>query len=146
MKEFLEEPKGTTYKELLNVAFSICDELLLVKRDQLDLNENGKKFIGEIKSYVKEIRRQDEWPGTTLIGHYADVYYFDCNPELKEILLSKTERLYQWLTPELLEDICFLKKGEVWLATVAHEKIGVIMSENQNELEKVRGIEGIIMS
>lgn len=31
MKEFLEEPKGTTYKELLNVAFSICDQLLLVK-------------------------------------------------------------------------------------------------------------------
>ncbi|KOP67262.1 hypothetical protein AMS62_19915 [Bacillus sp. FJAT-18019] len=146
MKEFLEEPKGTTYKELLNVAFSICDEFLLVKRDQLDLNENGKKFIGEIKPYVKEIRRQDEWPGTTLLGHYADVYYFDCNQELKEILISKTERLYQWLTPELLEDICFLKKGEVWLATVAHEKIGVIMSENQNELEKVRGIEGIIMS
>lgn len=53
MKEFLEEPKGTTYKELLNVAFSICDELLLVKRDQHDLNENDKKFIGEIKPYVK---------------------------------------------------------------------------------------------
>lgn len=146
MKEFLEEPKGSTYKELLNVAFSICDELLLVKRDQLDLNENGKKFIGEIKPYVKEIRRQDEWPGTTLLGHYADVYYFDCNQELKEILIRKTERLYEWLTPELLEDVCFLKNGEVWLATVAHEKIGVIMSQNQNELEKVRGIEGIIMS
>ncbi|MBO2942637.1 hypothetical protein JJQ72_01390 [Paenibacillus sp. F411] len=146
MKKFIEEPKGTTYKELLNVAFSICDEFLLVKRDQHDLNENGEKFIEEIKPYVKEIKRQEEWPGTTLLGHYADVYYFHCHQELKEILTNKTERLYQWLTPELLEDICFLKNGEVWLATVAHEKIGVIMSKNQSELERVIGIEGITMS
>lgn len=146
MREFLEEPKGTTYKELLDVAFSICDEFLLVKRDQLDLNKNAIKFIEEIKPYIKEIRRQDEWPGTTLLGHYADVYYFYCNEELKEVLIRKTERLYQWLQPELLEDICFFKNGEVWLATIAHERIGVIMTEDQNEIEKIRGINGIIMS
>jgi hypothetical protein len=28
MKEFLVEPKGTTYKELLDLACGICDELL----------------------------------------------------------------------------------------------------------------------
>jgi hypothetical protein len=146
MKEFLVEPKGTTYKELLDLAFSICDELLLVKRDQLDLNKNAEEFIEDIKPYIKEIRKQDEWPGTTLLGHYADVYYLYCNQELKEVLIRKTERLYQWLSPELLEDICFLKNGEVWLATVTHEKIGVIMTEDPDEINKLRGIGGIIIS
>lgn len=146
MKHFLEEPKGTTYKELLDLAFSLCDELLLVKRDQLELNKNAENFIEDIKPYIKEIRKQDEWPGTTLLGHYADVYYLYCNHELKEIFKRKTERLYQWLTPELLEDICFFKNGEVWLATVAHEEIGVIMTEDQNEIKKIREIEGILLS
>ncbi|MEJ9216800.1 hypothetical protein P4H46_01030 [Paenibacillus glucanolyticus] len=146
MKELLEEPKGTTYKDLLEVAFSTCDEFLLVKRDQLDLNKNAKQWIEEIKPHIKEIRRQDAWPGTTLLGHYADVYYFNCNQELKEVLIRKTDHLYQWLQPELLEDICFYKKGEVWLATVAHEQIGVIMTEDENEIEKIRGIKGIKMS
>lgn len=39
-----------------------------------------------------------------------------------------------------------LKEWGSMVATVAHEKIGVIMSRNQSELEKVIGIEGIIMS
>lgn len=146
MKVLHEEPKGTAYKELLDLAFSTCDEFLLVKRDQLDLNRNAKKFIEEIKPYIKEIRRQDEWPGTTLLGHYADVYYFYCNPELKDVLIRETDHLYQWLQPELLEDLCFFKNGEVWLATVAHERMGVIRTEDHKDIEKIRGIKGITMS
>jgi len=146
MKEILEEPKGNTYKQLLDLAFSICDECILVDRDQHELTKDVENFLNELKPYIKEIKKQDEWPGTTLIGHYANVYYFDCTQDLKEILLRKTEHLYEWLDPKLLEDLCFFKNSNEWLVTIAHEGLGFIMTEDQIEIEKVRGIEGIVLS
>jgi len=146
MKELLEEPKGKTYKELLDVAFSICDECILVDRDQHELTEDVESFLQKIKPYIKEIKKQDEWPGTTLVGHYADVYYFDCTQELKEVLLSKSEHLYEWLDPKLFEDLCFFKDSNPWLVTIAHEGLGFIMTEDQMEIERVREIKGIELS
>lgn len=39
MIEILEEPINNTYKQLISLAFEICDEFILVKRDQLGLNK-----------------------------------------------------------------------------------------------------------
>ncbi len=33
MIKILEEPIGVTYQQLVSLAFNICDELILVKRD-----------------------------------------------------------------------------------------------------------------
>ncbi|MUG68977.1 hypothetical protein GNP94_23775 [Paenibacillus campinasensis] len=145
MIQILEEPIGVTYKQLISLAFNICDEFILVKRDQIILNENGKTFIDELKPYIKEIRKQEEWPGTRLFGHYADVYYFDCKDGLEEKLLTRVDRLYEWMQPELLEDLCFYKNGEEWLVTIAHENEGFIKTTERQEILKIREIEGIMI-
>lgn len=146
MKEILEEPTGNTYKQLVELAFSVCDEFTLVKREQLDLNENAQQLLKELKPYIKEIKKQNEWPGTKLLGHYADVYYFDCKQELKEILIRNTDRLYQWVQPELLEDLCFFKNKNVWLVTIAHEREGRIFPTDHNEIQRITEIEGMLIS
>ncbi|KOY17409.1 hypothetical protein [Paenibacillus xylanivorans] len=145
MIQILEEPTGVAYKQLVSLAFSLCDEFILVKRDQIELNEDGKRFIEEIKPYIKEIKKQEGWPGTQLFGHYADVFYFDCNEELKQILLRKVDRLYEWLQPELLEDLCFYKNNKEWLVTITHEKEGIIKTTDNQEILMIREIEGIMI-
>ncbi len=145
MIEILEEPIGNTYKQLISLAFNICDEFILVKRDQIDLSKSSETLIEELKPYIKEIKKQDEWPGTRLFGHFADVYYFDCQQELKELLINKADRLYQWMQPELLEDLCFFKSEEEWLITISHENLGVIKTTDRNEILRIREIEGIMI-
>lgn len=145
MIQILEEPVGVTYKQLISLAFTLCDEFILVKRDQIELSEKGERFIEELQPYIKEIRKQEEWPGTRLFGHYADVYYFDCTRELQEILVTKVDRLYDWMLPELLEDLCFYKEGEEWLVTIAHENIGFIKTRQRQEILKIRELEGIMI-
>ncbi|WP_270168634.1 hypothetical protein [Paenibacillus sp. SYP-B4298] len=145
MIQILEEPTGVTYKQLISLAFTLCDEFILVKRDQIELNEKGQTFIEELQPHIKEIRKQEEWPGTRLFGHYADVYYFDCKGELLEILLTKVDRLYEWMQPGLLEDLCFYKNGEEWLVTIAHENEGFIKTTERQEILKIREIAGIVI-
>lgn len=78
MIQILEEPVGRTYKQLISLAFNTCDEFILVRREQLELTEKMEILIDELKPYVKTLKQQEEWPGTRLLGHHADIYYFNC--------------------------------------------------------------------
>ncbi|WP_245583006.1 hypothetical protein [Paenibacillus daejeonensis] len=98
-----------------------------------------------LQPYVNTVKKQEYWPGTQLVGHYADVYYIACHPEVEAILQASTDRLYQWIMPSLPEDICFFKKSEPWLVTVAHEQIGIINTDDPIEIDRIRAIEGIMI-
>ncbi len=62
MIEILEEPVGNTYRQLISLAFNICDEFILVKRDQIELSKNSELLIEELNPYVKAMKKQEEWP------------------------------------------------------------------------------------
>ena len=145
MIQVLEEPIGVTYASLISLAFDVCDEFILVERDQIGLHPNAEALLDRLQPYVKEMKRQDEWPGTRLLGHYADVYYFECNEELKALLLHVSKRLYQWMQPEMPEDLCFLKNGKAWLINSAHERMSVIDTIDRSEILKIREIDGIMI-
>ncbi|MEI0735529.1 hypothetical protein VQ056_00690 [Paenibacillus sp. JTLBN-2024] len=68
MIQILEEPIGVTYASLISLAFDVCDEFILVKRDQIGLHPNAEALLDRLQPYVKEMKRQDEWPGTRLLG------------------------------------------------------------------------------
>ena len=143
MIRILEEPKRDTYKSLLSLAMEVCDEFILVKREQIEIDESGQNLLTFLKPFLKEIKRQDNWPGTGLLGHYAEVYYFNCSYELVDILTSKTDGLYGWMQPSSLEDICFFKNGIEWLVTVSHEQIGWINTNDKDDFTKLRRINGL---
>lgn len=142
--ELLEEPVGDTYRQLLSLAFNVCDQCILVQRDQIPISLNDGKLMEELKPYIQEVRKQEEWPGTQLMGHYADVYYMACTKELEQLLLTKADRLYAWTQPYLLDDLCFFRNGQVWLINVAHEQLGYIYTEDWQDVLKLREIDGLM--
>lgn len=145
MMEIIEEPGGSAYRSLLALAMDVCEEWILVKRDQLPLYADGARFLAKLNPFLIQVQKQDSWPGTTLIGHEADVYYFRCSPELAGLLAETSGSLYAWTQPWLPEDLCFFRNGKKWLVTVSHEKMGWIQPGSDGELEKVRGIPGLIL-
>ena len=77
----------------------------------------------DVSPFLLSERLTNEWPGTKS-SHKARVCTYRLNARTIEII-KRAPGLYFWKYPEVPEDIAFYTKGgEVWLGSVAHEKIG----------------------
>ena len=119
---FATEPAIGVYHSLLDVALKRCPVGLVVFRPEMPLSSRGANVLERLRPFLVHEERATEWPGTRLIGETAIVYKFVYIPESVEILKVFSTRLFDWLQPELPEDLCLLKSADVpWLVTIAHE-------------------------
>ena len=144
MYEIINEPRNNIYSKLVDFLIKNCNAFILVKKDQLKFNENCEKIINSLKPYLINEYKSDEWPGTKLLGNYANIYNFECNLNTSEILKNACVGLYSWLSPNFPEDICFYVSNDPFLVTISHEKTGLLNNiENKivlfkNELPEIR--------
>lgn len=54
--------------------------------------------------------------------HLNEVYYYS-TIGLSGEPFKMAESIYDWLYPDLPEDICFFKEGVCWFQSIAHEKL-----------------------
>lgn len=138
------EPKGSIYTELIDLASSICNQFILVKRNEIHINESANIVLQELMPYLQQVKEQNKWPGTATLGRPATIYYYSLNNESKEKLKKYADGLYSWVQPNLPEDLCFLKSdGQAWLINTAHEYMCRIDSDDENELSKLKAINGL---
>lgn len=142
---FTSEPSGRAYKELIDFASEVCNGFILVRRCD-DINESVDILLKQLGDFLIEIKEQQGWPGTQLLEGYANVYYYKLNTTTKEVLKKYSESLYSWLEPNLLEDLCFLKKDrQPWLVSIAHEQFSWIDNNTWDEIDRLMSIEGIML-
>jgi hypothetical protein len=74
-----------------------------------------------------------EWPGTKLVGHSARVHWYRVTPELIATLKGKVRSLYEWVLPDLPEDLAFYwPDGSPLLGTSSHERFAFVnLSEEE---------------
>ena len=126
------------YKMLLRVGFTICTDVLLVVRSEMDIWPSGQALLARMKVYLREEKQSSEWPGTRLYGRTATVYRFACTPEVLLELVTNASGLFDWQQPALPEDPCLLhENGIPWLTTIAHEHDACI-DLTQDELFLIR--------
>jgi hypothetical protein len=136
------EPKNDVYRRLVDLAFDLCDEFILVVHEDLELNDNAKSVLEKLNDYLKEMKEQSEWAGTRL-GGYAYVHHYYTSPKAGEIIKEVSNSLYGWKQPHLPEDLSFYKSGKPWLANTAHEKLSFILSEDKSEIDRIVNIKGL---
>jgi hypothetical protein len=124
---FVEEPKGETYRALVDYAATRCDKVLLVVRGSLPLDPSAEAALNRLSAYLHMSSDRSEWPGTTLISGTARVLQYrlseGCAAALKECAVG----LYSWRQPLLPEDLCFLRSdGSPFLVSIAHERDGYL--------------------
>ena len=116
------EPAGDRYRSLIDAGLRHGETLLLVERPRIGLEKKGSELLARLKPHLIDVRQQSEWPGTLLFDHTATVHRFRFNFGSAQILKDETDRLYNWVQPELPEDPCILRRdGSPWLLTVTHE-------------------------
>lgn len=145
MISITSEPKNDVYRLLVDLAFDLCDEFILVVRKKYcsDLNNNAKAVLEKLNDDLKEMKEQSEWAGTELLGHTAYVYHYHTSPEAREIIKEVSNSLYSWMYPDLPEDLSFYKSGKPWLVNTAHERQSFILSEDKSEIDRIVNIKGL---
>ncbi|WP_253200551.1 hypothetical protein [Clostridium sp. CF012] len=66
---FIEtNPKEMIYKDLIDLAFEICSEFVLVVRNDIGINTNINYVLEKSQPSLNEVKDQFEWPGTVCFG------------------------------------------------------------------------------
>jgi hypothetical protein len=128
---FVKEPRGNSYKRLLEFAIGRADNGTLVIRHEMTLSDSGHAFLREIGPHTIQTRLAREWPGTaTRSAHRLVEFRYDA--ETAEILSRAVEGLYGWRQPDRPEDLVLRREDEPWLVTISHESEGwLICSEEE---------------
>lgn len=139
-----QNPKGEVYEKLIDLAFEVCDEFHLVVRRDLGSTRQLEPILKELECSIKEMAVTNEWTGTKLGGgQKAKVYYYRTDETAGKILKERADSLYEWMQPNLPEDLSFLKKGKPWLVNIAHEEESYIMTESEYLIKRISAIEGL---
>ncbi|MCB2355292.1 hypothetical protein [Clostridium estertheticum] len=125
---FIEtNPKEKIYRDLIDLAFEVCNEFVL--RSDMDINTNINHVLEKLQLSLKEVKEQFEWPGTIYHGDKpALVYYYSTDNYAKEILKQVLHKYtlrkayatyYAGLTAPMLLNFSFMKtKGMLALLMV----------------------------
>jgi hypothetical protein len=117
------EPTGALYKHLIRTAVLEAHVAYVVLPDGT-MNPSVQNALEKLN--VDEIGRKTvkEWPGTRLLGTKAAMLIeYRCTRSVARVLTSLATGLYDWLAPDLPEDLGFVRTdGSVWLASTSHER------------------------
>ncbi|EGW41046.1 hypothetical protein [Desulfosporosinus sp. OT] len=148
-----DDPKDKVYKDLLDFAFSVCDQFIVVIRKDINITKDASAVLESLAPFLIAKREQFEWPGTKLgtgrpdcFGQKAEpatVYYFKTDNEAKKILLEVSNSLHSWMQPNLPEDLSFIKNQNPWLINTSHESISYFETEDKDEIKKIMNIEDL---
>ena len=134
--EIIKEPKNNTYIKLIEYLAMNSAQFILVKRNQLEYNDNANSMLEKLKPFIVKIMEVNEWPGTKLLGSFAKVFYFYCNIESQKILANSVKSLYSWISPNFPEDLCFLKdESTAWFVSISHENDSYFIGDYLNTMK-----------
>ena len=128
MIELNQEPRGEAYNSLIDYALETCDTFMLVSCDYY----RSGTFKREVKPILKELRpllikkrHNPCWPGTTVMSsnrYQYTILFYRCDRAAAD-LLKLPGHSFGWEYPHFPEDLAFFRRGQNWMATVAHEEM-----------------------
>ena len=111
------------YKALLVCLAKIATSFTFVIRPEIKSGPRIKSLIERLNDFLIAEQEVDQWPGTQLFGRTAKLFKFKLTEQSKEILLVSSKGLFDWIQPELPEDLSFLYQDDQnCLTNIAHEK------------------------
>lgn len=142
---FLNNPSGDAYISLINCMFELTDTFILAVIDGYKNYNEFKYILNLLEKYKIKEQKQDRWAATMLGAGAAlpTVYYYKTCDNTKEIILDNSKSLYDWLLPNLPEDLSFLKNDEYLMVSTSHENRGLIFYEDETVIKKLQNIKNI---
>lgn len=123
----MENVKGKRYKRLIDLLSRHSNRFAFVENRQMMVNEEERLtfidcLIADINEHLIERKVQQEWETTKLVEDTAYVFYFRLNNATKLFLKEQSDSIFDWISPELPEDLMFFQNGTCIFAACSHER------------------------
>lgn len=136
----VENPTGETYRELIKVLCEHSDKFYFITRKELKYDS---AILELFKPYLFESYKTKKWANTETLGAAATVYVIEANQDTCSLLQQLATSLYDWVAPNLPEDLTFIKNNFEWFSCTTHEEFGgfTIRSDYyRNVLHQIPGL------
>lgn len=124
----------------MKVLCDHSDKFYFVTRGELKYDQ---KVLDQFQPYVIETYKTKKWANTVTKGKAATVYVIEANIHSCQLLQELANSLYDWVAPNLPEDITFIKNDFVWFTCTTHEQFGGFMIRSEYYRNLIRQIEGL---
>jgi hypothetical protein len=132
-----KNPRDEVYKKLIDLAFDICDEFILViQTSGLRFSQNAQTILDKLKGSLIEVKERPREP-------HVFEYHYRTSIEARNLVKKVSVTLYSWLQPGLPEDLGFLKNGKPWLINIAHERYSAILTDDPSEISRIKSLPGL---
>ncbi len=139
--DLMIEPVGEVYLKFIKLFMEHSDTFILVYRREVKLNKNGESLLEKLSKYRYKTHEQNIFAGTQLAeGVMATVHYFKVCEKSIDVLIESANSLYDWVQPNLLEDLSFISNENYVFSMIAHEKKGTIFLSNDLTVKKLNEI------
>ncbi|CAM3889932.1 hypothetical protein [Lederbergia lenta] len=119
--DLVENPTGETYRQLIKVLCDYSDTFYFVTRKEL---RYAQEILDEFEPHTVKTYKTKKWANTETKGPAATVYVMEANQDTCELLLQPANKLYDWVAPNLPEDLTFIKNNFAWFTCTTHEQFG----------------------
>ncbi|MBA4537275.1 hypothetical protein H1Z61_08995 [Bacillus aquiflavi] len=135
-----ENPAGESYRKLIGMLCDHSDKFYFVTRRELKYNQDI--FI-QFKPHIIETYKTKKWANTITKGPAATVYVIEANKDTCELLKQSAGTLYDWVAPNLPEDLTFLKNNFAWFSCTSHEQFGGLSIRSEYHRQLLGQITGL---
>lgn len=132
---FYTDPKGEAYERLIDFLIERTDKFVLTGWNEPSRHKKRYvEVIRKLKPFLLEQCSMEEMQAKSGANYSEGTYYvYQCCTEAGSVLKEAVNGLYDWLQPDMPEDLCFWDAdGADYLYTIAHENMcGIQMSESE---------------
>lgn len=136
----IENPVGNTYQQLLEVLCDYSDTFYFITRKELTYKQ---EILEQFKPHMIETYQTKEWANTITLGPPATVYVMEANRDSCKLMQTLSHSLYDWVSPNLPEDLTFIKNNFAWFTCTTHEEFGGFSIRSEFYRKLIVQIEGL---
>ncbi|WP_153731809.1 hypothetical protein [Sporosarcina obsidiansis] len=138
--EITGNPTGAVYENLMQVLCAHSDEFYFITRKELTYD---RTVLDQFAPYMKNSYKTKTFAQTITKGPAATVYVIESSPDTLELLIKSANSLYDWVAPQLPEDMTFLKNNFEWFSCTTHEEQAIFSLRSEYYKQLVRNIDGL---
>ena len=115
---------GELYAALLRALATLATTIgMIIRSDKVTLTPRAAGLLAALEPYLIRIEQVEEWPGTRLVGGRTSLrYLYRLTPSSLNLALEASNDIFEWVNPNLPEDIHFLRQdGSTVLGSIAQE-------------------------